>query len=180
MAITDRYAIAGVQAWIARAGATSTSPSGLVSAALKPDAGDAAWVSIPHISNLRPSRTGQKDIIRKPLPGRARAVKVKEYNVDLFYRFTLEMHTPLLLELSRGAGALTASVSQFNQLEGFDLECWLKFQFYDSDETLFLTEDVWTHLSSTGEPSYDPESEHTTLDVEAMVLHSAYNTSATV
>lgn len=179
MAITNRYAITGTQLWIAKAGATSTSPSGTVSSTLKPSADDAAWTQIPHISNLRTSRSGQKDIIRKPLPGRARAAKVLEYNVDLFYRFTLEMITPIFLELSRGSAGLSASDSQFNQLEGFDVEAWLKFQIYDQNETLILTEDVWAHLSASGEPTFDPESEHVTLDVEAMVLHSQYNTAAT-
>lgn len=178
MAITNRYAITGTQLWIAKAGATSTSPSGTVSSTLKPAADDPAWTQIPHISNLRTSRTGQKDIIRKPLPGRARATKVLEYNVDLFYRFTLEMISPIFIELSRGTAGLSASDSQFNQLEGFDVEAWLKFQFYDQNETLIQTEDIWAHLSASGEPTYDPESEHVTLDVEAMALHSQYNTGS--
>lgn len=179
MAITARYVIGGVQGWFAREGATSTSPAGTVSATVKPDAADAAWAAIAHISNFRPVRSGQKDIIRKPLPGRARAVDVIEYNVDLFYRMTLHVHDALLLELTRGTGALSASVSQFNQLEGFDVKGWFKFQIYNQAEALILTEDAWCHINVTGEPTYDPESEHTRVDVECTVLHSTKNTAAT-
>tara|TARA_S200002703_G_scaffold158954_1_gene170769 strand:- start:969 stop:1514 length:546 start_codon:yes stop_codon:yes gene_type:complete len=178
MAITDRYAIAGVQGSFSIDGTTSTSPAGSVSSTLKPDAGDAAWTLAGHIDNWQPNRNvGNTDIIRQPIPGRARGVAVLESQVDMEYTFDLHKINPLFLQLCFGTEDLTSSSSQFNPLEKFSLQCWWKFQAYKEDDTLLFTMDQYGYMTSNGAATFDSQGNHVMLPIKVIGLYSQYNTA---
>lgn len=174
--MTTRPIVVGTQIRFALEGATSTSPSGTVSAALKPDVGDAAWLSLGTVAEGESEYSEQRREIMSPINGAKHLTDVLIYGRDLKFTFTLEDYSDLINSLRLGHLALTGGGGQFNPLErNKPVKGWLKIQETEAATgTNINVIDVWCVLQINGSLAMGEQGPRPSL--EARVLYSTLNT----
>lgn len=157
---------------------TVPAATGPASKTNKPGAADPLWIDTGVVSDsdIEPS-IGNEIEIWGGTPGKVALIDAIEVKPKLTIKWTSEQITPYHVELLFRSLRLTTSSTQFNPLEGKTKKAWGKFQFYDQDDVLRLTLDVWGRLKITGGVKMGG-GELMKPSFEFLVLHSLLNTAA--
>lgn len=175
MALTTGARIIGAHAWFFREGASFTVPTaGTCAREAKPGADDTGWVEIGIIKDSSVNHEAERLQRFAPLPGGLRLYDEHETKSKITMKLTTDDISPLAIELLFGTLELGDASTQYNPLEGAQKRGWLKLQWYDQEDTLINTLDVWVNLFIGGEVKMG----ETLIDVPltATVLHSSLNT----
>lgn len=164
----------GSHLFFARDGATSAAPAGTVSRTLKPNAGDAAWVSLGVVDELDVDHVVDDKEIFAPTPGKKRLYDLVRIKDEITIKAVLEEMQAEIMKLQWGMLASFGTSGQFNPLEGGNIKGWLKAQQYDQNDALVNTVDIYVHLKLDGALKYGNDIVKPSLEIR--VLHSTLNT----
>lgn len=154
---------------------TTPGPGGFCGRQAKPAAGDAGWVNLGKLKMSKDKREATKLESFANTPGKRVRYNIKRVKKLLTHKFTCQEFSPLIVQLLFGTLPLDGTSTQFNQLEGSDVQGWLKIMRYDDNNALRMVVDSFVDLELTNEPDFGGE-DFCTADLEAAVLHSTLNT----
>jgi hypothetical protein len=175
--ITEPRAL-GAHLYFFRNGAAFTSPSaGTCSKTSKPGAADTGWVDFGTLEDVKVEQKGTDIEIFGASPGQLRRTKKLRTKRTLDIMFTCQDLSDIALEVIFGTAALTAGGTQFNPLEGSELEGWLKGQVYDHRDALWITVDMWACLEADGPVSLNAaDGQLNKVSIKAYGIYSSLNT----
>lgn len=150
MALTLAALVLGSHLYGFRDGSAFTVPgAGTAGRTAKPGATDPAWVDLGIVEDSDANRESEEIVINAPSPGRMREYDVIEGLDKLLLTATTKECSPLALEVLFKTAVLTGASTQFNPLAGTTKKGWIKGTFYDSDDVLRLTGDLFCHWKLT-------------------------------
>jgi hypothetical protein len=175
--ITEPLAL-GSHLYFFRNGAAFTLPSaGTCSVTSKPGAGDNGWVNFGRLKSVSVEKKGTTKELWAASPGQLRRFKIIETKKALDISFTSLDMSDLAIELAFGTAPLTAAGTQFNPLEGAEVEGWLKGQVYDHRDAQVLVIDMWVFLKAEGQVAFNSaEGDPAEWSFMAYGLQSSLNT----
>lgn len=170
--------VLGAHLYFFRNGADFTVPSaGTCSSTAKPGAEDSGWVDLGALKDVSVEKKSTKIELFRASPGQLRRYKVMETKKSIDITFTCQDLSDLALEATFGAAALAAGDTQFNPLEGAEIEGWLKGQIYDQEDDQWVVVDLWVCLVADGAVSLNSsDGNPNEIKLIAHGLHSSLNT----
>ncbi len=180
MPLTPKSLALGAHLFFFREGDAFTLPApGTCAVDAKPDANDAAWISLGTIESFEDSIADEDEKkIWQPAPGHLVIKDVITTKQGMEFKFTANELTAFAVEsFYRTSQKLTAASDQFNPLSGVPRKGWLKMQRYDHEDQLRLVMDVWVRLKVTGGMK-GGNGEIVMPEFTAYLLYSALNTAA--
>lgn len=168
----------GAHLYFFRKGADFTVPSaGTCSSTSKPGAEDTGWVDFGALKDVTVQRNSTKIELFRASPGALRRFKVLETKKSIDISFTCQELSDLVLEATFGSAALAAGDTQFNPLEGAEIEGWLKGQIYDQADDQWIVVDMWVAIVADGAVSLNSgDGQPNEVKLMAHCLHSSLNT----
>lgn len=175
--ITEPRAL-GAHLYFFRHGAAYTLPSaGTCSKTSKPGASDTGWIDFGALEDVKVERKGTDIEVFGASPGKLLRTKKLRTKQTIDIMFTCQDLSDLVLELTFGTAALTAGGTQFNPLEGAEVEGWLKGQVYDHRDAQWITIDMWVCLEPDGPVSLNAaDGQLNKVSLKAWGLYSSLNT----
>lgn len=166
--------------WIAREG--DTHDSGTVARASKPASSDDAWLDLGIVKDMDISTEDIKPVeILAPAGGQLVTYDEIKAGTKATLKLTISETNYLHLEHIFGTAKLEDDTAQANPLEGATKRAWLHFETCDQDVaaggTPTVIGDVWARVKITG-PVKLAGGDPAEVQLEALVLYSAYNTLA--
>lgn len=174
--MNTRPIIVGTVIRFARAGATSVSPAGPVSVALKPDATDAAFRSLGTVAEGSVQTEWTERKIYAPVNGAKQLADVIRIPREMMVTVTLEDYSDEVSAMLFGHEHLGGTGGQFNPGEQrTGTKGWLKLQQTDAVTGSNVTVlDIWCSARLTGAVSFGDEGPRP--EVEFTMLYAAGNT----